>query len=65
VAPAHGPGGMSISDLPAVNAALNATSAVLLLLGWRAIKRREIELHRRLMIWAASVSAAFLVCYLV
>jgi uncharacterized membrane protein YozB (DUF420 family) len=56
---------MSISDLPAVNAALNATSAVLLLLGWRAIKRREIELHRRLMIWAASVSAAFLVCYLV
>ena len=51
--------------LPSVNATLNATSAVLLVLGWRAVKRREIERHRRLMISAAVVSAAFLVCYLV
>ena len=56
---------MSISYLPAVNATLNATSAVLLVLGWRAVKRREIERHRRIMIAAAIVSAAFLVCYLV
>jgi len=55
---------MTITDLPAVNATLNATSAVLLVLGWRAVKRREIERHRRLMIAAALVSAAFLVCYL-
>jgi protein SCO1 len=55
----------ALSYLPAVNATLNATSAVLLLLGWRAVRRHEIERHRRLMIAAALVSAAFLVCYLV
>ena len=56
---------MSISDLPALNATLNATSAVLLLLGYRAVRRQEIELHRRLMVSAACVSAVFLVSYLV
>jgi uncharacterized membrane protein YozB (DUF420 family) len=56
---------MSIADLPAVNATLNATSAILLVLGWLAVKRQEIERHRRLMIAAAIVSAAFLGCYLV
>ena len=55
---------MTVSSLPALNATLNATSAVLLLLGWRAVKRKEIERHRRLMISAAIVSAAFLVSYL-
>ncbi len=50
--------------LPTVNATLNATSAVLLFAGWRAIRARRIELHRRLMISACAVSALFLVCYL-
>jgi uncharacterized membrane protein YozB (DUF420 family) len=56
---------MTISSLPALNATLNATSAVLLLLGYRAVKRQKIERHRRLMVSAACVSAAFLVSYLV
>jgi len=56
---------MHISDLPAVNATLNATSALLLLLAYRAIRRMEVERHRRLMLAAASTSAVFLVCYLV
>jgi len=56
---------MSISDLPVLNATLNATSAVLLLLGYRAVRRQEIERHRRLMVSAACVSAVFLVSYLV
>ena len=56
---------MTISDLPALNATLNATSAVLLLLGYRAVRRQEIERHRRLMVSAACVSAVFLVSYLV
>ncbi len=55
---------MSITDLPAINATLNATSAVLLLLAFRAIRRLQIQRHRGLMIAAASVSAAFLACYL-
>ncbi|HKD16751.1 MAG TPA: DUF420 domain-containing protein [Thermoanaerobaculia bacterium] len=56
---------MGIADLPAVNATLNAASGILLVLAYRAIRRHEIERHRRLMISAASVSAAFLVCYVV
>jgi len=56
---------VTISDLPALNATLNATSAVLLLLGYRAVRRQEIERHRRLMVSAACVSAVFLVSYLV
>jgi uncharacterized membrane protein YozB (DUF420 family) len=53
-----------ITDLPALNACLNATSALFLLLGYRAIRRLDIERHRRLMIAAAITSALFLVSYL-
>ena len=56
---------MGISDLPAVNATLNGTSAVLLLLAYRAIRRQDIERHKRLMLSAAATSAVFLVCYVV
>ena len=56
---------MEITDLPAVNATLNATSAVLLVLAYRAIRARNVERHRRLMLSAAAVSTVFLVCYLV
>lgn len=51
--------------LPTVNAALNSLSAVLLFCGWLAIRRREVTIHRRCMIGAFSVSALFLVSYLV
>ncbi|MBI2375263.1 MAG: DUF420 domain-containing protein [Deltaproteobacteria bacterium] len=53
-----------VSDLPAVNAALNATAAVLLLLGRRAIKAGDRARHKAFMISATAVSAAFLACYL-
>ena len=43
---------------------LNATTAVLVVLAWRAVKRLEIETHRALMLAASVTSAAFLVCYL-
>jgi putative membrane protein len=49
---------------PALNALLNATSAVLLTLGWRAIKRRQIERHWKLMVAAFTTSSLFLVSYL-
>ncbi len=55
---------MEITDLPAVNATLNATSAVLLILAYRAIRSRAIERHRRLMLATAAVSTVFLACYL-
>lgn len=55
---------MSVRDLPALNAVLNATSAVLLVLGFLAIRRRRIATHRRLMTSAMVVSALFLTSYL-
>src|SRR5262245_20592845 len=56
---------VSVSDLPALNATLNATSAVLLTIGWTLIRRGRIELHRKVMIAAFCTSVAFLVSYLV
>ncbi|MFY9552200.1 MAG: DUF420 domain-containing protein [Thermoanaerobaculia bacterium] len=56
---------MGVSDLPSVNATLNAASAVLLLFAYAAIRRHEIERHKRLMLAAAATSAVFLVCYIV
>ena len=50
--------------LPPVNAALNALSALLLVAGWRAIRRGDRERHRRFMLSAATCSALFLVSYL-
>ena len=52
------------SDLAALNACLNAASGLLLVMGHRAIRRFEIETHRRLMIAAAATSAVFLASYL-
>ena len=51
-------------DFPAINAVLNATSGVLLLMGWFAIRRRRITLHKSCMISAFSVSVVFLCSYL-
>jgi uncharacterized membrane protein YozB (DUF420 family) len=55
---------VSIRELPALNAALNATSALLLLLGYRAIHRGRKESHRRFMLGALAASSLFLVSYL-
>ncbi|MCS6927113.1 MAG: DUF420 domain-containing protein [Candidatus Binatia bacterium] len=54
-----------ITDLPSVNALLNATSAVLLLLGYRFIRRRHIRAHQVSMTAAFAVSVLFLLSYLV
>lgn len=48
---------------PAINAALNATSAVLLATGWRAIKAGDRDRHRAMMLSAVATSSVFLVSY--
>jgi putative membrane protein len=57
------PGATDLAFMPAVNATLNGAAAVLLVLGWRAIKRRDRQLHKRLMISAFCASSLFLVGY--
>jgi uncharacterized membrane protein YozB (DUF420 family) len=52
------------SVLPAVNASLNATSAVLLVLGYRFIRRKNVRAHRACMLAAFVASSLFLVTYL-
>ncbi len=54
---------MTVSDIPTLNAALNATATVLITAGFIFIKQRKIELHRTCMLSAGAVSALFLVGY--
>ena len=56
---------MNVRDLPALNALLNGTSALLLLAGFRLIRRGRVEAHRRTMIAAVVSSSLFLASYLV
>ena len=56
---------MSVSDLPALNATLNAIAAVLLVVGYLLIRRGRIQQHRRVMLAAFTTSALFLVSYVV
>ncbi len=55
---------MSGHDLPLVNAFLNGTATVLLIVGFVAIKMRMVTLHKTMMLTALGVSAAFLASYL-
>lgn len=52
------------SIFPAINASLNATSAVLIVIGRVLIAKKLFAAHRRTMIAAVSVSALFLCSYL-
>ena len=56
---------ISVHDLPAVNASLNAISGVLLLCGYLLIRARRIAAHRAVMLTAFATSSLFLICYLV
>ncbi len=56
---------LGVHDLPAINATLNATATVLLLIAYSFIRQRKIEAHKRTMLTAFAVSCVFLVCYLV
>jgi putative membrane protein len=55
---------IDISDLPTVNAALNATAAILIGAGVYFIKRKNIPAHKACMVGALAVSSLFLTSYL-
>src|SRR5258705_4209037 len=54
---------IEISQLPLVNATLNAISGVLLLAGYVLIRRRNISAHKFCMLTAFLVSTLFLISY--
>jgi uncharacterized membrane protein YozB (DUF420 family) len=56
---------VTIADLPALNATLNALSAVFITTGYLLIKRGERALHKRCMLAALATSSAFLVSYVI
>jgi putative membrane protein len=51
-------------DFPSINATLNGCCAVLLVVGYLAIRRGQVTLHKSCMLTALAVSAAFLASYL-
>ncbi len=53
-----------ISQLPTVDALLNAASAIFLLLGFFFIRRKNVAAHKACMLSAFGASTLFLVCYL-
>ena len=54
---------MTVSDIPPLNAALNATATVLITAGFIFIKRGQRDAHRACMLSAGVVSALFLIGY--
>jgi uncharacterized membrane protein YozB (DUF420 family) len=55
---------IDVHDLPAVNAILNGTAAILLVRGYSLIRARRRDAHKKTMIAAFCVSVVFLISYL-
>ena len=58
-------GGLDVSALPALNALLNGTSAVLLATGYVFIRRRQVTAHLTSMLGAFGASTLFLASYVI
>ncbi len=56
---------LQVQDLPALNASLNATAAILLVTAYVLIRRRRFIAHRNVMIAALVCSVLFLTSYLI
>jgi uncharacterized membrane protein YozB (DUF420 family) len=55
---------IDLAIFPVINACLNGTSAILLAIGYRQIRLRNIQSHKRFMIAALVTSTLFLTSYL-
>ena len=56
---------VDVSSLPLVNALLNLTTTILLIIGYVLIKLKKREMHRSVMLTAFFSSALFLVSYVI
>ena len=50
--------------LPTFNAAMNVVATLCITAGWRAIRRKQVDRHRRCMLSAVAASTLFLAGYL-
>lgn len=55
---------MEVRDLPTLNACLNSLSAILLVIGYVLIRRRNFDAHKKVMLAAFTTSTLFLISYL-
>ena len=56
---------ISLTDLPALNATLNSLSFIFLMTGFYFIRNKKVIAHKTCMLTALSVSALFLISYLI
>jgi len=56
---------VTVSDLPALNATLNAVAGILLIVGYREIRLGHIRRHRAAMLAACAASTLFLISYVI
>ena len=56
---------MSVQNLPALNAILNGTAALLLVIAYVLIRQGKRDQHKKVMLTAFTVSVLFLISYLV
>ena len=54
-----------VHQLPKVNAILNSTTSVLLLIGLAMIKAKKIPAHKAMMLTSFALGGLFLVCYII
>jgi len=55
---------LQLSDFPALDASLNAASAILLIMGYQFIRNKRVLAYKVCMLSAFGTSTLFLVCYL-
>jgi len=56
---------VSVTDLPALNASLNALATIFLLAGYVSVRKKRVAAHRLCMIAALATSVLFLTSYVI
>lgn len=58
-------GSVDVSFLPTVNALLNGMTTILLIVAYYFIRKKKIDLHKKVMLSSFGTSTAFLVSYVI
>ena len=54
---------MSVPILPTISTSCIVISAILVAIGWRLIWKRQIDKHKKVMLWAAIFALTFFIIY--